>query len=258
MTTLQSPLTDAHVQQFRDEGYFVLENVIPPEHLQNLRDECARFIAQKDAEMDALGVDVLGITHRGSRYFIGHPSQKSDKVRAFDWSELMAQICRATLGENAFLFSDQYVVKGAERGMKFGWHQDSGYVGYPHPPYLTCWCTLDDVNVANGSVNILPFSRAGSRDLVPHVKDPQTNDMVGYFGDDSGIPVIAPAGSIACFSSTVFHSSGSNTTDNMRRIYLAQFSATPILTDDGSRVRDLAEPVVQGGERVVDYPRVEN
>ena len=43
----------------------------------------------------------------------------------------MADVCRATLGDTAYLFWEQYVVKGAEAGMKFSWHQDSGYVGYP-------------------------------------------------------------------------------------------------------------------------------
>lgn len=253
-TTIADLVTPAQKQQFQDEGYFVLENVIPSDLLEGLRAECSRFIQQKDAEMDAAGVTTMGISHKGSRYFIGHPSQSSERVRAFTFSDLMAQVCHAALGEDAFLFSDQYVVKGAERGMKFGWHQDSGYVGYPHPSYLTCWCTLDDVTEANGTVYLLPYSRAGSRDLVPHRKDPQTNDMVGYFGDDAGIAVEVPAGSIAAFSSTVFHSSGANTTDKMRRVYLAQYSPAPILTEDGSAVRDLAEPVLRDGKPVGAAP----
>jgi hypothetical protein len=35
--------------------------------------------------------------------------------------------------------------------------------------------------------------------------DEETNGRIGYFGDEPGIPVIIPAGSIACFSSTVFY-----------------------------------------------------
>jgi ectoine hydroxylase-related dioxygenase (phytanoyl-CoA dioxygenase family) len=54
--------------------------------------------------------------------------------------------------------------------------------------------------------------------------------------------VNVPAGSIACFSSTLFHRSGANTTDRMRRVYLAQYSAEPILNEDG-RPRHLAEPL---------------
>jgi hypothetical protein len=48
---------------------------------------------------------------------------------------------------------------------------------------------------------------AGTRNVVEHVRDEETNNLVGYFGDDPGDPVIVPAGSIACFSTTVFHRS---------------------------------------------------
>ena len=72
----------------------------------------------------------------------------------------MAQVAQATLGPNAYLFHEQWVIKGAEQGMKFAWHQDSGYVKFYdnstyHKPYLTCWCPLDDVSEENGTVYLL-------------------------------------------------------------------------------------------------------
>ena len=95
-----------------------------------------------------------------------------------------------------------------------------------------------------------PTDRAGTRDRIEHRVDEESNDKVGYFGDDAGDPVICPAGSIACFSSTVFHRSGPNTTDKMRRVYLPQYSAEPIMRADGSGLWNLAEPFIKDGERV--------
>jgi ectoine hydroxylase-related dioxygenase (phytanoyl-CoA dioxygenase family) len=248
--TTHSPVTDSHRAQFERDGYFLLENVVPAEHLELLRDEVGTAIAHIDAQMDAQGVEKLGINLKNSRYFVGAFKNPDSRVGEFVYSDLMADVCRATLGENAYLFNEQYVVKAAERGEVFSWHQDSGYVGYPeHKPYLTCWVTLDDVNEANGTVYILPYDRAGTRDYVHHVKDAKHNDMVGYKGDDAGIPVIVPAGSIAVFSSTVFHRSGPNTTDKMRRIYLPQYSSEPIVKPSGE-LHNLAEPFLVNGERV--------
>jgi ectoine hydroxylase-related dioxygenase (phytanoyl-CoA dioxygenase family) len=161
----------------------------------------------------------------------------------------MAQIARAALGETVYLFNEQYVVKAAERGMKFGWHQDGGFIDYLHPSYLTCWIPLDDVSEANGTIYLLPYSRAGGRVVVEHVQDEGTHDRVGYFGDDPGDPVIVPAGSIACFSSTLFHRSGPNTTDRIRRSYVAQYSSEPILNEARSAPRHLAEPLLIRGDR---------
>jgi ectoine hydroxylase-related dioxygenase (phytanoyl-CoA dioxygenase family) len=236
------PVTDEHLRRFRDDGFFVLENVVPQHDLQALRAECRRFIDERDEEMDRLGVDTLDLDHRGSRYFV-HAYGKSAAIRRFLFSDLMAGLARSTLGETAYLFNEQYVVKAAERGMRFSWHQDSGFIEYPHPPYVTCWITLDDVTEANGTVYLLPYSRAGTREVVPHVRDAETNDRIGYTGSDPGDPVIAPAGSVACFSSTVLHRSGPNTTDRMRRVYLAQYSAEPILNGDRTGPRHLAEPL---------------
>jgi hypothetical protein len=103
---------------------------------------------------------------------------------------------------------------------------------------------------ANGTAYLLPYSRAGTRHVVKHVRDQESNDLVGYFGDDPGDPLIWPAGSIACFPTTRFHRCGPNTTDRMRRVYVAQCSAEPILGEDGSRPRMLAEPVLVDGRRV--------
>jgi ectoine hydroxylase-related dioxygenase (phytanoyl-CoA dioxygenase family) len=242
-------IAEDHARQFREEGYFVLSGVLPPGDLDTLRGECQRVIDAREREMDRLGVDKLDLDHRGRRYFL-HAHGKSPAVERFLSSDLMAQIARAALGDTVYLFNEQYVVKAAEQGMRFSWHQDSGFIDYAHRPYLTCWIALDDMTEANGTVYLLPYSRAGTRGVVKHVRDKDSNDLVGYFGDDPGDPLIVPPGSIACFSSTLFHRSGSNTTDRMRRVYVAQYSAEPILNEDGSQPRMLAEPLLVDGKRV--------
>jgi ectoine hydroxylase-related dioxygenase (phytanoyl-CoA dioxygenase family) len=249
MISKTSSVTVEHVRRFHQEGFFVLEEILPAQDLKALRGECQRFIDARDAEMDLLGVHVLDLDHRGRRYFL-HAYQHSAAIRRFLAGDLMVTLAAALLGDTIYLFNEQYVVKSAEQGMTFGWHQDSGFIDYPHRPYLTCWITLDEVTEANGTVYLLPHQRAGTREVVPHRWDAETHDRIGYFGADPGDPVNAPAGSIACFSSTVLHRSGANTTDRMRRIYLAQYSAEPILSADGSGPRHLAQPLLIDGNRV--------
>lgn len=244
-------LTPEQAAQYREEGWCVLPRAVPEDLLALLRSECQAFIDLKDAEMDRLGTDTAGISHRGKRYFIANCHLVRSQLREFLFGPLMAGVCRDTLGPDAYLFYNQYVVKGAEGGMRFSWHQDSGYVNKDgdtgHDPYLTCWCPLDDVTEANGTIYVLPYSRAGTRNWVPHVHDPATNDWVGYHGADRGIAVEVPAGSIVLFSSTVFHASGANQTDQMRRVFLAQYSAAPIMKADGSGLWAHAEPVLRHG-----------
>lgn len=245
-------------ESYRSEGYMVLPAVIPPDMLIMLREECSYYLGYFDSIMDAKGVQSENISHRGKRYFINNRYRLSNRLWKFIFSGLMAQVVQAALGPEAYLFHEQWVVKGAEQGMKFSWHQDSGYVKWydpstQHKPYVTCWCTLDDVSEENGTVYLLPHSRGGTKDrIIDHTKESASNDLIGYTGSDPGIPIIVPAGSIVAFDSFVFHRSGPNRTDRMRRIYLPQYSAAPIRRPDG-KPWAMATPFLQDGKNIYDH-----
>jgi ectoine hydroxylase-related dioxygenase (phytanoyl-CoA dioxygenase family) len=245
-------------EQFREEGYFVLERVIPEEVVQMLREECAYFVGYMDGRMDALGQRTVDINHRGSRYFISKLYRNSARLSRFLFGALMAEVVEAALGPDVYLFNEQWVVKAAGTGMKFAWHQDSGYIAHEdpaarHAPYLTCWCPLDDVTEDNGAVYLLPHSRAGTRDTVlDHVRQEGSNDLVGYRGEEAGVAMTAPAGSIVCFSSHVLHRSAANRTSQVRRVYLAQYSKEPITAASGA-LWAMAVPFLRHG-RIVYEP----
>ena len=58
-------ITKNQLDQFRNDGYMILESVIPDAHLKLLRNLCQYFIEEMDARMDREGTDVIGINHRG-------------------------------------------------------------------------------------------------------------------------------------------------------------------------------------------------
>lgn len=238
-------------EEYRESGFALLRAVIPAEQLEVLRSGCQRCMEMTDAEMDREGVDIKGSNHRRKRYFISSRHKEISDLREFIFSDLMSEICSTFLGPTAYLFFEQFVIKCAEVGMKFGWHQDSAYVidaGYPqHRPFLTCWCALDDVSEENGTIYFLrdPGIQAGQ--VIEHVQDSESADLVGYHGTDPGVPFIAPAGSIALFSSTTFHRSGPNTTSAMRRAYVVQYSTEPIRNETG--LMAFAEPFLRDGKR---------
>jgi ectoine hydroxylase-related dioxygenase (phytanoyl-CoA dioxygenase family) len=251
-------ISESQQEQYRTEGYMILPQVIPTDQLTALREECSYYLGYCDALMDAKGVQADNLSHRGKRYFINNRYRLSPRLWKFIFSDLMAQVAAATVGPDAYLFHEQWVVKGAEQGMKFAWHQDSGYVKWydpttKHRPYVTCWCTLDDVSEANGTVYLLPHSRARTQGkIIDHTKEAGTNDLIGYTGDDPGDAVTVPAGSIVAFDSFVFHRSGPNRTDHMRRIYLPQYSGAPILRPDG-KPWAIATPFLKNGKNVYDH-----
>ena len=243
-------ITPTQAKQFQDEGFFILESALDQQQVTILRDACDTLIEAMHQEMDRLDTDHIHISHRNQRYHIAKQYHLVPALRQIVFGDLMADICRATIGPGAYLFYDQYVAKAAEIGRSFSWHQDSGYLGFPHEPYVTVWMAVDDMTEENGTVSLLPYSHIGSRELKEHRRDSESGDKIGYDGDEPGITAIIPAGSIVVFSSLVFHRSGTNTTNKMRRAYVTQYSSYPILNPENDAPIHLAVPFLQNSDVV--------
>lgn len=242
-------MTREHVEQFHEEGYFVLRQAFGESEVEKLRIECQRYVEKRDSGMAVAGMATDGLTHRGNRYFAKNSCLESRYLMNFLLGSTIEEIVRMILGDEVYLFRDLFAVKYPD-GMEFGWHQDSGYMrGRPHKSYLTCWCPLDDVTVENGTIWILPFSVLDCRNTISHVRDETTNDLIGYAGHEEGIPIEVPAGSLVVFSSMVLHRTGANRTSRQRRAYFAEYTPEPIVDFDGSPW-NLAIPFIRAGRRV--------
>jgi ectoine hydroxylase-related dioxygenase (phytanoyl-CoA dioxygenase family) len=243
---------NTHSEEFAQLGYTVFPGVLAGEALSLLREQCAAFVAQEDARMSQAGVDSIGISHRGKRYFANECQRSAPALRRVLFSAAMADICRATLGDAAYFFLDQFVVKNSDKGLAFSWHQDSGYVvgnGGPadHAPYLTCWCPLDDINEENGGLQLIPGSHKDG--LLHHHRNPNTNDLA-VTPENEGIMVTAKAGDIVAFSSLTLHATGPNRSDTARRVYLAQYTPEAILDPGSKQLRRNAIAFLQHGKQV--------
>jgi len=236
---MTSSIYAAQAEQFAAEGYAVFPGVLNGAMLEMLREQCSLFMAREDARMDALGVDTIGITHRGKRYFANQCQRAQPALRQMLFSPVMAEVCRATLGDDVYFFFDQFVVKGPEGGMSFGWHQDSG------------WCPLDDATAENGTVRLIPFSaNPKSRDILPHERQPKSNDLVAQADAAQMRTIDASAGSVVAFSSRLLHSTGPNLGSRLRRVYLAQYTAEAMLNPGTRHLRNNAVPLLWHGEQV--------
>ena len=181
-------VTEDHIKLFHDDGYFVLEKVIPADLLVELQRECEKKLSLQMASMESVGANTLGLSHKEKRYTLPALPEDNPRIEEFLFGDLMKEIVRATLGANAYLLLELFSVKWPRTGTPFGWHQDSGYLlGTPHKPYLSLFCAVDNLTEENGCLRVLPYSRAESRSVVKHVKDRQTNDFVGYEGSDPGV-----------------------------------------------------------------------
>ena len=225
-------VTTAQREQFRSEGYFVVESALDAELLDIARSACDRARAALERNMRERGENRHdNISILGSRYFLRKSRERYPELRRVLFNDTTAALCRATIGATAWLQNEQFVVKLREPTSTFPWHQDSGYNVYRggaerHPPYVTLWLALDDTSHANGTISLLPWSVAGGGELLAHRWDEATESWVGYDGAERGIEIEVPAGGIVCFSSLSLHRSAPNTTERPRRSYVMQYTPT--------------------------------
>ncbi len=226
---------------FRKAGYATFDNAVSSRVLADLRAACEALLAEP---VDDGGGARHKIGLGQARRFLAHRHEEFPDVEDFLLGGTIDDITRACLGQPAMLFNEQFVVKGAGKGASFAWHQDGAYVGYPHAPYLTVWIALDDATEDNGCVYLLPRDLDENPGIDPHEWQDDSNELNGYSGDDPGLPMTCPAGTIVAFSSLTLHRSGANSTATPRRAYVCQYSIEPIRDPDTGALKRFAKPVV--------------
>lgn len=122
------------------------------------------------------------------------------------------------------LWQDQLLYKppGGPTGT-IGWHQDwaSWNTVASHPAFVTAWVAFDDVDEANGPMQMIPGSHQWG--LVPDASNFFETDRDGHLATlndgRTAVPrsVLMSAGQVSFHHPLTFHGSGPNTSDRLRR-----------------------------------------
>ena len=152
---------------------------------------------------------------------------------------------------DARLYWEQAVVKPPQARTELPWHQDNGYTPLVPEEYVTCWLALDEAELDNGCLWVIPGShRHGT---VRH-QNGAGPFRVGHNGPDTdGLPVPVSRGSVLVFSSLLMHRSGPNTTDRARRAWILQYCGKATTSALSGRLLDDRLLVADGG-RWLDEP----
>ena len=247
----QRLLTPDKLDAFAREGYFVLEGVLPPDLLAALRAEADHALVWHEGEMAAQKT-VDRLNYVGEHYFIPGRSRERTALADYLRGDLMAELARALVGPEAYLFIELFILKLPHNRVPFGWHQDHGYIdayGYGHyAPNLSVWAALDDMTAENGALEVLPFTERRFDAVPPHHQDEHGN-FVADFGSPSGTVLPMPAGSLIVQSGLLPHRSGLNGSSAVRRAYLCQFSPRPVVDERGRPIQ-MAVPLLRNGQMV--------
>jgi ectoine hydroxylase-related dioxygenase (phytanoyl-CoA dioxygenase family) len=211
--TTTAPVTDRELDRFRTEGFFTVADVFTGGEC----DEILGHIEQAAFEL-ALGDQADGpLSYRPMMHLT------SPELTAVATDAHLGPIVLPLIGTgDARLYWEQAVAKPPQARTELPWHQDNGYTPLVPEEYVTCWLALDDADVDNGCLWVIPGShQSGTHD---HHDGGSGPFRVGHDGPaEDGIAVPVRRGSVLVFSSLLMHRSGPNTTDRSRRAWIIQF-----------------------------------
>jgi len=215
-------LSDAQVHQFEEDGYFILEDLFTTAEMDALTGKIDRIVRSEEEAMLSSGNTESGINRVKEITFTAHLVKKDESFQNFVADDRLVDIATRLLGPDIALYWDQAVYKRPETLKDFPWHQDNGYGNVLSEQYVTCWLALEDATIENGCIWIMKDSH--KQGIVEHKNTP-----IGwqcYFGEDPGTPVPLKKGSMVVFSSLLFHRSGPNVSDTVRKGYIVQYFPT--------------------------------
>lgn len=217
-TTSTGPLAhgspDSLATRFQRDGFVHLGRVLDQAHLQEIRAEEARL--RQDLEVDPYA--------RARTIFINNVCWRSEPVRRFCQQGRHLDQVQQLLGADLLLWWTQFVTKMPEdqqASSVFPWHQDCGYLDIMPSP-VTVWIALDDVDLRNGCIWVMPGSHHGG--LLPHgkVSADSWHLTVAVAGEGQAVPLAA--GEAVAFTGHTLHRSLANHTGQARRAFFCEYA----------------------------------
>ncbi len=169
----------------------------------------------------------------------------------------------ACMGDDVMLLSTHFFCKypDPEASKYVAWHQDITYWGLEPPEAHTAWIAVDDADLANGCIQIIPGSHRGG--IVEHgTSDGGTNllsinqEIPDELVDKSqAVPIELRAGQVSLHEGRLYHASFPNTSRRRRCGLTARFIAPEARQAQANSIGKDWEPILLRGEdRHHHYP----
>ncbi|MDP6985206.1 MAG: phytanoyl-CoA dioxygenase family protein [Candidatus Latescibacteria bacterium] len=250
--TTESPyrsLTQEQIDTFRSEGYIPIGKLIEDSDLEELRSEYDRTFdeARESTLYRNLSADG-GAAQRhdeGAEEEMLQIMQMCERSLAFRrllYHEPILDIAEDLIGPNIQLFHDQALFKPAHHGGPIHPHQDNAYWRCLPANLVSCWLTLDDVDVDNGAMHLLPGSHlaAMGHERGDVLLDAGTPDPA----ESRVVPL--PAGGALFHHCQTLHFTPPNHTDRQRRAFAIHFMTPGTRSPGGELPIGFSRPLLRG------------
>ncbi len=259
--TSRYAMTDAEMQSYQEQGYFIRRGAYTGDEVDALGDHVNWLIAQIEESPHITPEQRrMLLLRNGQAAAQTGPASLVSLFRISLFSQLICQhmqderrlaVAHALVGDDLFCPNDLYFLKPPGTGKAVALHQDSWYfrntyqssLGKPiEGTVVGTRLAADDADVENGCLWVIPGThKLGVIDHreVTNADDKFLGQNVPRITDElkeQEIPVEVPKGALVFFNNTLLHRSTPNRSARYRRAYVVHYmAATNQYTERGYR-----------------------
>lgn len=245
-------LSQEQLDFFAAQGYLKFGPLLEPKEIEALRAEYDEVFRQavegnsfRNLSLDDGGDAKQKAAATKQMLQICQMCERSLAFRKLLYDTRVLDAVQDLIGPNIMLFHDQALSKPARTGGAVSWHQDNGYWRCRPANLVSCWMTLDDADVANGAMQVIPGSHLKP---VWHDKNEETNALLKIKDVDESKAVVVdlPAGGAMFHHCQTLHYTAPNTTDRPRRAFAIHFMTPGTRDRKGEPMRvDFHHPLLR-------------
>lgn len=220
-------LNQEQIRQYTEQGYIIPDFQLPETVMEDMRKEL-EILIEANPQMTS---DAMFVPHLRQGNPQGMNSPNYQKWHAYACNNYILDVVSDLIGEDIALWGTTVFGKPAGSGKETPWHQDSQY--WPIRPLASCsaWIAIDDVDVENGCMRVIPGSHKGSNSLNHHIAD--RNDLTLHqeldadqFDESQAVDIVLKQGQISFHDINIVHGSRRNTTTRRRAGFVLRFMPT--------------------------------
>ena len=214
-------LSESQRSNYDRDGYLVQPDLIDAKTIAAATDACDALETAVEADLRQAAGGRIAIAEADAIVFVPHVAARSEVLDSIARDPRIVGPVIDLLGPDVDLYWDQIVYKKPQKPRRFPWHQDNGYTFVEPQQYVTVWLALNDATLDNGCPWVAPgLHRLGTLDH--DYVDPLGFQCFEEPPEKSAAPVAS--GGAVIFSSLTPHLTGPNTSTDVRKAYILQYT----------------------------------